>query len=35
LLTDSELDDAQSLLDDPEFWDLGPAWVAAWGKRPA
>lgn len=35
VLTDAELDDAQSLLADPEFWDLGPCWVAAWGKRPS
>jgi len=20
---------------DPQFWDLGPAWVATWGTRPA
>ena len=35
VLTDTELDAAQALLADPEFWDLGPAWVATWGKRPA
>ena len=35
VLTDAELDDAQSLLADPEFWDLGPCWVAAWGNRPS
>jgi hypothetical protein len=35
LLTDTELDDAQALLADSEFWDLGPAWVATWGQRPA
>jgi len=35
LLTEGELDDAQRLLADETFWDLGPAWVAAWGKRPA
>ena len=35
LLTGAELDDAQRLLADKTFWDLGPAWVAAWGKRPA
>ena len=35
LLRDAQIDDAQQLLADPDFWDLGPAWVAAWGKRPA
>jgi len=34
LSTDTTLDDAQRLLDDPEFWDLAPAFVAAWGRRP-
>jgi SAM-dependent methyltransferase len=34
LASDADLDEAQRLLDDPEFWDLGPGWVAAWGKRP-
>jgi ubiquinone/menaquinone biosynthesis C-methylase UbiE len=35
LLTSAQIDDAQQLLANPDFWDLGPAWVAAWGKRPA
>jgi SAM-dependent methyltransferase len=34
LSTDAALDDTQRLLDDPEFWDLGPAFVAAWGRPP-
>lgn len=32
--THASLDDAQQLLDDPGFWDLAPAFVAAWGRRP-
>jgi hypothetical protein len=35
LLSNRALDDAQQLLDDPEFWDLAPAFVAAWGRRPS
>jgi SAM-dependent methyltransferase len=35
LVSDAELDEARRLLADPEFWDLGAGWVAAWGKRPA
>ena len=35
LLTSAQIDDAQRLLADPSFWDLGPAWIAAWGTRPA
>ena len=35
LLSDAALDDARRLLADPEFWDLGPGFVAAWGRRPA
>lgn len=34
LSTDDALDAAQRLLDDPEFWDLAPAFVAAWGRAP-
>jgi SAM-dependent methyltransferase len=34
LSSDAALDAAQRLLDDPEFWDLAPAFVAAWGRRP-
>ena len=33
LSTDETIDAAQRLLDDPEFWDLAPAFVAAWGRR--
>jgi hypothetical protein len=35
LLSHAALDEAQRLLADPEFWDLGACWMAAWGKRPA
>ena len=35
LLADAEIDEAQSLLTDPGFWDFGAGWVAAWGRRPA
>jgi len=34
LLTTEAIDDARTLLADPEFWDLGPGFVAAWGQRP-
>jgi hypothetical protein len=34
-LSDLALDEAQRLLADPEFWDLAPAFIAAWGRRPA
>ncbi len=34
LATDALVRDAQALLDDPDFWDLAPAFVAAWGRRP-
>jgi SAM-dependent methyltransferase len=34
-LSSSEIDDAQRLMADPEFWDLGPTWIAAWGRRPS
>jgi SAM-dependent methyltransferase len=34
LSTADALDAAQRLLTDPEFWDLAPAFVAAWGRRP-
>lgn len=30
--TSTALDEAQLLLDDPDFWDLAPAFVAAWGR---
>jgi SAM-dependent methyltransferase len=35
LASDATLDEAQRQLADPEFWDLGACWIAAWGKRPA
>jgi ubiquinone/menaquinone biosynthesis C-methylase UbiE len=34
LLCDEEINRAQQLLDDPQFWDLGPGFLAAWGRRP-
>jgi SAM-dependent methyltransferase len=34
LLTGEALDAAQRLLEDPDFWDLAPAFVAAWGRCP-
>jgi SAM-dependent methyltransferase len=34
LLSLDGLDEAQRLLADPDFWDLGPGFVAAWGRRP-
>jgi ubiquinone/menaquinone biosynthesis C-methylase UbiE len=34
LLSDDEIDQAQRLLADPDFWDFGAGWVAAWGRRP-
>jgi hypothetical protein len=34
LATGAAIDDAQHLLDDPDFWDLAPAFVATWGRRP-
>jgi len=34
-LSDDELDTARARLADPEFWDLSPAFVGAWGRRPA
>jgi SAM-dependent methyltransferase len=35
ILSSSAIDDAQRLLADPDFWDLGPSWMAAWGHKPA
>jgi SAM-dependent methyltransferase len=32
LATDRALDAAQRLLDDPDFWDVAPAFTAAWGR---
>lgn len=34
LLRDEDLDRAQALLADPGFWDLSPAFVGAWGRKP-
>lgn len=34
LLASDAIDAAQELLADPTFWDLGPGFVAAWGRRP-
>ncbi len=34
LSTDDALDAAQRLLEDPDFWDLAPAFIAAWGRPP-
>jgi SAM-dependent methyltransferase len=34
LLGSADIDEAQRLLADPQFWDVGPAFIAAWGKRP-
>jgi SAM-dependent methyltransferase len=34
LLSDREINDAQALLANPDFWDFGAGWVAAWGRRP-
>jgi hypothetical protein len=34
LSTDADLDAARRLLDDPDFWDLAPAFIATWGRRP-
>jgi SAM-dependent methyltransferase len=32
--TDATIDAAQRHLDDPGFWDLAPAFIATWGRRP-
>lgn len=34
LITSQEIDQAQQLLADPDFFDLGPGFIAAWGRRP-
>ncbi|OSC42489.1 class I SAM-dependent methyltransferase [Mycobacterium decipiens] len=34
LSCDEEINQAQRLLADPQFWDLGPGFLAAWGRRP-
>jgi SAM-dependent methyltransferase len=35
LIDDNEINEAQKLLADPEFWDLAPGFIAAWGRRPS
>jgi SAM-dependent methyltransferase len=35
LASDADIDAAQTLLEDHDFWDLGAGWIAAWGRRPA
>ena len=34
LMSGKEIDQAQSLLTDPQFFDLGPGFLATWGRRP-
>jgi SAM-dependent methyltransferase len=34
LIDDEEINQVQRLLADPEFFDLGPGFLAAWGRRP-
>jgi hypothetical protein len=34
LISAEEINQAQRLLADPQFWDLGPGFLAAWGRRP-
>lgn len=34
-LSAEDLDATRALLADPEFWDLSPAFVGAWGRRPS
>lgn len=34
LMDDEEINQAQRLLADPKFFDLGPGFLAAWGRRP-
>lgn len=34
LMHDTEIGEAQHLLADPTFFDLGPAFIATWGRRP-
>jgi hypothetical protein len=34
LLASEAIDEAQDLLADPRFWDLGPGFQAMWGRRP-
>jgi hypothetical protein len=34
LLASEAIDEAQDLLADPTFWDLGPGFQAMWGRRP-
>lgn len=34
LIGSQEIDQAQQLLADPDFFDLGPGFIATWGRRP-
>ena len=34
LSSSNDIDEAQKLLADPNFWDLAPGLIAAWGRRP-
>jgi hypothetical protein len=34
LATGDELNSARALLADPGFWDLSPAFIGSWGRRP-
>jgi len=34
LATDASIAEVRRLLEEPGFWDLAPAFVAAWGRRP-
>ena len=34
VISAEQVDSAQRLLADPIFWDLGAAFLAAWGRRP-
>jgi hypothetical protein len=34
LMSDEEINQVQRLLADPQFFDLGPGFLAAWGRRP-
>jgi len=33
LIAGAAIDAARALLADPEFWDLSPAFVGAWGRK--
>jgi 2-polyprenyl-3-methyl-5-hydroxy-6-metoxy-1,4-benzoquinol methylase len=34
LISADEINQAQQLLADPQFWDIGPGFLAAWGRCP-